>query len=72
MLEHPEPLAGYATASRYCAISQYSIGVLLSIVGLLLHLVVVRWYKNRVRDEEYNLHHQVEQIYEKYVARNRY
>ncbi len=59
-------------SSRYCAISQYSIGVLLSIVGLLLHLVVVRWYKNRVRDEEYNLHHQVEQIYEKYVAHNRY
>ncbi len=57
--------------SRYCAISQYSTGALLSIVGLLLHLVVIRWYKHRVRDEEYNLHHQVEQIYEKYVAHNR-
>ncbi len=60
-----------ACFSRYCAISQYSIGAMLSIVGFLLHIVVIRWYKHRVRDEEYNLHHQVEQTYAKYVSHNR-
>ncbi len=56
--------------TNLCVMSQYSIGALLSIVGFLLHLVIACWYKRRVRDEEYNLHHQVEQVYNAYLSPN--
>ena len=40
----------------------------MSVVGLRLYLVVADWYKRRVRDEEYNPHACIEDIYDCYLA----
>ena len=54
--------------SRHCLIILYSIGGGLSIVGFLLYLVVAGRYKRRVRDEEYNPHACIEDIYDRYLT----
>lgn len=58
-------------SGKYCDTIQCSIGAFLTICGFLLHFIAAYCYKYRVREEEYNLHHQVEQIYEKYVSYNK-
>ncbi len=58
-------------SAKYCGIIQCSIGIFLTTLGFLLHILMAYCYKYRVRDEEYNLHYHVEQAYEKYVSHNR-
>ena len=53
---------------KHCSTAQYSIGVGLGIAGFLLHLVVARWYKRRVRDEEYDLYEQVKETFRRYLS----
>ena len=57
--------------TKICKIIQYSIGAGLSAVGLLLYIVVARWYKLRVRDEGYDLYEVVRDTYFRYLALNR-
>ena len=56
------------SGSKNCLIIPYSIGGCLSIAGFLLYLVVAVWYKRRVRDEEYNPHVCIEDIYDRYLT----
>ena len=69
-------LLGYALSlvfthlciGKHCSTAQYSIGIGLGIAGFLLHLVVARWYKRRVRDEEYDLYEQVKETFRRYLS----
>ena len=45
-----------------------SIYTALSVIGLVLYCVLARWYKRRVRDEDYNAHRVVEEVYDRYLA----
>ena len=49
-------------------IVQWSLAVGLSLLGFTLHCVLARWYKRRVRDEEYNVHRVVEEVYDRYLS----
>ena len=40
----------------------------LSLVGFILHYVFVRWYKLRVRDEDYDVPRVVEEVYDRYLS----
>ncbi|XP_064384705.1 solute carrier family 15 member 4-like [Halichondria panicea] len=45
-----------------------SVAAALSLVGFVLHCLLARWYKRRVRDEDYNAHRVVEEIYDRYIS----
>ena len=38
------------------------------LVGVILYCVLARWYKMRVRDEDYSPHRVVEEIYDRYLS----
>ena len=52
----------------YCFIILYSLAVALAVIGFLLHCILARWYKRRVRDDIYNLHRLVEEVYDRYLS----
>ncbi len=39
-----------------------------SVIGFVLFCLLARWYKKRVRDEEYNVHRVVEEVYDRYLS----
>ncbi len=39
-----------------------------SLVGFVLYCLVARWYKMRVRDENYDVHRVVEEVYDRYLS----
>ncbi|XP_064396308.1 solute carrier family 15 member 4-like [Halichondria panicea] len=45
-----------------------SISTALSVIGLVLYCLLARWYKRRVRDEDYNAHRVVEEVYDRYLS----
>ena len=52
----------------YCSIIYYTISTSLGIVGFLLHCILARWYKRRVRDDVYTPHRLVEEVYDRYLS----
>ena len=52
----------------YCLVIQTSLATVLSLIGFILHCVLARWYKRRVRDEEYDAHRVVEEVYDRYLS----
>ena len=52
----------------YCSIIFYTISTALGIVGFLLHCILARWYKRRVRDDIYSPHRLVEEVYDRYLS----
>ena len=46
-----------------------SIFTALSVIGLVLYCILARWYKRRVRDEDYNARRVVEEVYDRYLSR---
>ncbi len=40
----------------------------ISVFGLVLYCLLARWYKRRVRDEEYNVQRVVEEVYDRYLS----
>ena len=52
----------------YCFIILYSLAVALAVIGFLLHCILARWYKRRVRDDIYNPHRLVEEVYDRYLS----
>ena len=52
----------------YCLIVRISISLSLAVVGLLLHCILARWYKRRVRDDIYHPHRLVEEVYDRYLS----
>ncbi len=45
-----------------------SVAAVLSLVGFVLYCILARWYKRRVRDEEYCPHKVVEEVYDRYLS----
>ena len=52
----------------YCSIILNSITVSLAVIGFLLHCILARWYKRRVRDDIYSPHRLVEEVYDRYLS----
>ena len=52
----------------YHSIIFNSITVLLAVIGFLLHCILARWYKRRVRDDIYSPHRLVEEVYDRYLS----
>ena len=46
----------------------YGIKAAVSLFGFILYCVLARWYKRRVRDEDYNAHRVVEEVYDRYLS----
>ena len=49
----------------------YGIKAAVSLLGLILYCLLARWYKRRVRDEDYNAQTVVEEIYDRYLSAER-
>ncbi len=49
-----------------------SVMVAITLFGFILYCLLARWYKRRVRDEEYNVHRVVEEIYDRYLSNDMY
>ncbi len=52
----------------YCHITERSLGTALSLVGFVLHCLLATWYKRRVREEDYDVHRVVEEVYDRYLS----
>ena len=46
----------------------YGVRAGLSIFGFMLYCLLARWYKRRVRDEDYNAQTVVEEVYDRYLS----
>ena len=55
------------TQSWYALVA-YSVQFVLFVIGFLLFCVVARWYKKRVRDEDYSAQRVVEEVYDRYLT----
>ncbi len=49
-----------------------SVMVAITLFGFILYCLLARWYKRRVRDEEYNAHRVVEEVYDRYLSNHMY
>ena len=49
-----------------------SVSTAIGLVGFILYCVLARWYKMRVRDEDYSPHRVVEEIYSRYLSHVQY
>ncbi len=46
----------------------YGVKVGISLLGFILYCLLACWYKRRVRDEDYNAHRVVEEVYDRYLS----
>ena len=49
-----------------------SVMVAITLFGFILYCLLAHWYKRRVRDEEYNAHRVVEEVYDRYLSNDMY
>ncbi len=60
---------GFLRKGRYFPIYTVpSISTALSVIGFVLYCLLARWYKRRVRDEDYNAQRVVEEVYDRYLS----
>ena len=52
----------------WCYLIPFLVKIALAIVGFFLVCVVARWYKMRVRDEDYSPQRVVEEVYDRYLT----
>ena len=52
----------------WCPLISFSVKTFISFIGFLLFCVVARWYKMRVRDEDYSPQRVVEEVYDRYLT----
>ena len=52
----------------YCPIVRNATTTGLCLIGSIIYCILARWYKLRVRDEVYNPHQVVEEIYDRYLS----
>ncbi len=45
----------------------FGIKAAINLLGFILYCIMARWYKRRVRDEDYNAHRVVEEVYDRYL-----
>ena len=50
------------------SLTLYEINAGICLIGFILYCLLARWYKRRVRDEEYNVHRVVEEVYDRYLS----
>ncbi len=53
---------------QFTAVAKNSSLTALSLIGFVVHCLLGCWYKMRVRDEEYNVHRVVEEVYDRYLS----
>ncbi len=58
--------------SGYNYIIYSSVMVAITLFGFILYCLLARWYKRRVRDEEYDVHRVVEEVYDRYLSNDMY
>ncbi len=46
----------------------YGVRVGISLLGFILYCLLARGYKRRVRNEDYNAHRVVEEVYDRYLS----
>ena len=51
-----------------CSLISFSVKIVTCFIGFLLFCVVARWYKMRVRDEDYSPQRVVEEVYDRYLT----
>ena len=51
-----------------CSLISFSVKIVTCFIGFLLFCVVARWYKMRVRDEDYSTQRVVEEVYDRYLT----
>ncbi len=49
-----------------------SVMVAITLFGFILYCLLAHWYKRRVRDEEYDVHRVVEEVYDRYLSNDMY
>ena len=49
-------------------IIQMVVTTVFGLIGFILHCILARWYKRRVRDEDYSPHRVVEEVYDRYLS----
>ena len=54
--------------NSWCPLIPVSVKTVLCLIGFLLFCVVARWYKRRVRDENYSTQRVVEEVYDRYLT----
>ena len=52
----------------WCSLVMISVKSVLCLIGFLLFCVVARWYKRRVRDDDYSTQQVVEEVYDRYLT----
>ena len=52
----------------WCPLISYSVKTIICFIGFLLFYVVARWYKKRVRDDNYSTQQVVEEVYDRYLT----
>ncbi len=54
--------------SQNCVIILRPVLTTLSLIGFVGYCLLARWYKMRERDEEYDVHRVVEEVYDRYLS----
>ena len=52
----------------WCSLVSFSVKTTACLIGFLLYCIVARWYKIRVRDEDYSPQRVVEEVYDRYLT----
>ena len=55
-------------SQAWCSLLSFSVKTLTCFIGFLLFCVVARWYKMRVRDEDFSTQRVVEEVYDRYLT----
>ena len=55
-------------SQQWCFLVLIAIRTIFCLIGFLLFCVVARWYKMRVRDDEYSTQQVVEEVYDRYLT----
>ena len=52
----------------WCSTVSFSVKTLLCLIAFIVYCAAARWYKMRVRDNEYDLHREVAEVYDRYLT----
>ena len=52
----------------WCSTVSFSVKTLLCLIAFIIYCAAARWYKMRVRDNEYDLHREVAEVYDRYLT----
>ena len=60
----------FAKAPNYIKphVFSQSLSIAIGLLGFVLYCVLARWYKMRVRDEDYSPHRVIEEVYDRYLS----